>query len=147
MNISQCIEAVHTLKSCDFSHNANPTPKFYAGNFNTRYATKQSIFVSYPRGSGPATPCVMTTTYHSLKLCHQFVGTEKFVHQKFFTPWLLDYKDLDEIPVQHLASEPCNTWLYIIAERPDPVGQSSDMIAYLAYSKDHITKVMQYIRS
>ena len=44
-------------------------------------------FISYPRESGPATPGVMT--YHSLKLYHQLVGTEKFVHQKILPPGCL----------------------------------------------------------
>ncbi len=35
---------------------------------------------------------VLTTTYHSLKLCHQLVGTEKFVQQKFLPPGCLTIK-------------------------------------------------------
>ena len=29
--------------------------------------------------------------YHTLKICSQSVGTVSFVHQKFLTPWPLDY--------------------------------------------------------
>ena len=52
---------------------------------------KHYIFVSYPQGSWPTLPRVMTTTYHTLKLCNQFVGTAKFVHQKILTSSLHDY--------------------------------------------------------
>ena len=41
----------------------------------------------------------------------------------------LKNKDFDEIPVQHLASEPSGFWLYIIAEQPDPFNQSSGSLS------------------